>query len=325
MNLEEIHIADIRTLMTSVQEPNKSYPAGFETNIDKFRRRHERGDDLSELYHENTKLNSRIQRENRRTVAALKQPGMLYVQSKIEPDRRGQELIDLPDTGELTESVTDVVFGRRSIREFGDEPLSLTQLSTILGHSSGVSAKRQSFIPETELSEPELERRAEDPDPDQVIEQTMRTYPSPGGLYPTELYLCVIDVENIKPGVYYYSPENHALRVVNRDFESFDDAVDDCFFTREFEPSDAAVAFALTGSFWRAKAKYGARGYRYILQESGHLVQNLLLAATAAGEGAVPLAAFHDRSINDLIGADGLHEAVTYTMLLGTPDSEDHQ
>lgn len=323
VDLKETHITDIKSLMTSTPDPNKSYPAGFGTNIEKFQRRQWTGDDLSELYHENTKLNRRIQQESKATVSHLDQPGMLYVQSKIEPDRRGRERIELPDPEQLTDSITDVMFGRRSTREFGDKPLDLARLSTILGHASGVSARNHSFIPETSLSEEEMAQHAKNAAVNQVVEQTMRTYPSPGGLYPTELYLCVTNVDGIEPGVYYYSPEKHVLRVIDREFDSFNDAIDDCFFTRGLRASDGAVAFALTASFWRAKAKYGARGYRYILQESGHLVQNLLLAATAVETGGVPLAAFKDNALNDLIGVDGINEAITYTMILGThvPDT----
>jgi SagB-type dehydrogenase family enzyme len=69
--------------------------------------------------------------------------------------------------------------------------------------------------------------------------------------------------------------------------------------------------------FWRSRFKYGLRGYRFALLEAGHVVQNLVLAATALGLPALPLGGWYDRRVDELVGADGLDEATVYVVLLG--------
>jgi nitroreductase len=59
------------------------------------------------------------------------------------------------------------------------------------------------------------------------------------------------------------------------------------------------------------------RGYRFALLEAGHVVQNLVLAATALGLPALPLGGWYDRRVDALVGADGLDEATVYVVLLG--------
>ena len=66
------------------------------------------------------------------------------------------------------------------------------------------------------------------------------------------------------------------------------------------------------------KVKYGERGYRFALLECGHIAQNLLLAAEAEGLAAVPIGGFVDDMINDLMGLDGVSEAVVYVVLAGS-------
>ncbi|HUK45875.1 MAG TPA: nitroreductase family protein, partial [Gaiellaceae bacterium] len=86
------------------------------------------------------------------------------------------------------------------------------------------------------------------------------------------------------------------------------------------EPRLAEVTAALmvvTGVFWRSRFKYGQRGYRFALLEAGHLVQNAVLAAADLDLAALPVGGFHDRRLDDLVGADSLGEAALYALVLG--------
>ena len=69
--------------------------------------------------------------------------------------------------------------------------------------------------------------------------------------------------------------------------------------------------------FWRTRFKYGQRGYRFALLEAGHLVQNVLLAATALDIAAVPVGGFYDRRLADVLMVDGINEAPLYVVPLG--------
>jgi SagB-type dehydrogenase family enzyme len=79
----------------------------------------------------------------------------------------------------------------------------------------------------------------------------------------------------------------------------------------------ASALVVVTGCFWRSRFKYGLRGYRFVLLEAGHVVQNACLMAAALRLSALPLGGFYDRSFDELVGADGLDEASVYALMLG--------
>jgi SagB-type dehydrogenase family enzyme len=72
--------------------------------------------------------------------------------------------------------------------------------------------------------------------------------------------------------------------------------------------------FFVTAMFWRARFKYGLRGYRFALLEAGHVGQNFLLAATARDLAAVPVGGFFDRRVDELLGVDGVDESAVYAI-----------
>jgi nitroreductase len=53
------------------------------------------------------------------------------------------------------------------------------------------------------------------------------------------------------------------------------------------------------------------------LLEAGHVVQNVLLAATALELAAVPLGGFYDRRLDELIGVNGVDESSLYLVCIG--------
>jgi SagB-type dehydrogenase family enzyme len=79
------------------------------------------------------------------------------------------------------------------------------------------------------------------------------------------------------------------------------------------------VIGTLRGSLCRSSipSKYGLRGYRFALLEAGHVGQNLVLAATGLGLGAVPLGGYYDRPTDELLGLDGVNESTLYLVAVG--------
>lgn len=68
----------------------------------------------------------------------------------------------------------------------------------------------------------------------------------------------------------------------------------------------------------RTTAEYGPRGQRYVHLEAGHAAQNLLLEATAMGFGAVPIGAFDDARIREVLDLPADREVV-YLIPIGEP------
>jgi SagB-type dehydrogenase family enzyme len=140
-----------------------------------------------------------------------------------------------------------------------------------------------------------------------------RPVPSGGALYPLEIYILALDVRGLEPSVAHYNPFRHRLELLaplnagRASAALVDPALVD----------GAAALVVITAMFWRARFKYGVRGYRFALLEAGHVVQNAVLAAAALGMPALPVGGFYDRRLDALVGADGLDEASVYALLVG--------
>ena len=74
----------------------------------------------------------------------------------------------------------------------------------------------------------------------------------------------------------------------------------------------------ITTKFWRARAKYGPRGYRYCLQEAGAASQNLSLTAVALGLAHIVLGGFYDDEVHAVLEIDGVDHAVVTAVAVGT-------
>lgn len=140
-----------------------------------------------------------------------------------------------------------------------------------------------------------------------------RPSPSGGALYPLELYVAATNVDDVASAVYHYHPFRHRLeRIAPLRREQVAASLVD----PELADRTAAL-LVVTAMFWRSRFKYGARGYRFALLEAGHVVQNVLLAATATRITALPLGGFFDCRVDELVGADGLEESSVHAVLLG--------
>ena len=177
-------------------------------------------------------------------------------------------------------TLADVLADRRSVRAFADEPLTRAQIATVLWAAQG-----------------------------QTSDVGQRTAPSAGGLYPLEVYLAT-DVE-----VWHYLSDGHRAEVST-------DAGAKSAVAAAVGQSAAATAPALVviaGVEGRLAGKYGDRAERYTLLEAGHATQNLLLAATALGLGAVPIGAFDADAVRAALGLPDEQQPI-YVVPVGVPD-----
>ena len=271
--------------------------ASTTSHVAAFRERAFRDGSVAALFHENTKFDRRHLARSAMTSSDL--PDGF---GAIEQDYPARERVSLPAPDALDCGLGAALARRQSVREFADRGVSLGTLSTLLGHAVAPTRERDTG----------------------VVTETSRSYPSAGGLYPIEAYVVVSDGVDLEPGTYYYAPREHALRVLERGGTG--DRFTDCFMDEPFAAgvvADAPVTVVLTGCLSRIAAKYGPVGYRFTLQEAGHLAQTLLLAATALDLGGVPLGSFLDDDLDRFLGVDGTDEAALYPIALGHPASTD--
>jgi SagB-type dehydrogenase family enzyme len=142
----------------------------------------------------------------------------------------------------------------------------------------------------------------------------LRAAPSAGALYAGEVYLVAERVRGLAEGVYYYAVEEHELVALRSGswLREVAGAV-----TEPGAIEGAAAAILLTNVFERYSWRYANRGYRYALIDSGHIGENLRLAARSAGLGWTQAWRFEDDALNALLQVDGREEAVCAVHAIG--------
>jgi SagB-type dehydrogenase family enzyme len=99
-------------------------------------------------------------------------------------------------------------------------------------------------------------------------------------------------------GVYKYIHKDHSLTKVLEDDlrKQLSDAS-----LGQTAVSDAHAVFVFTMIEERTAQRYGERAFRYICMEAGHVAQNIHLQAVALGLGSVPVGAFDDNQVSEIL------------------------
>lgn len=181
---------------------------------------------------------------------------------------------------------------RSSKRDMSGTTIDQNELSLLLKYSCGIT------------------RRAEDG-------TSRRPQPSGGARFPIEAYCLIIKPgQGLEPGLFHYNVKEHCLEALFK--KEFTKKDLDQIATYEFV-QDASLIIFLTAVFWRNQNKYGERGYRFILQESGHIGQNMYLICEALDLKCCALGGFRvsDEQIENIIEIDGVAESLIYTLVIG--------
>ncbi len=224
---------------------------------------------------------------DRKTIRGMPRPAI----AETEPFKRypDAEKIPLPTNWTLKEArITPLLQKRRSLRKYDKEPVSMEELAFMLWASQGITAKSGNY--------------------------SFRTTPSAGALYPIETYFSANSVEDLDPGLYHFDVEKFSIDrlTTTNTAESMAAACLNQTFMAQ-----AAVGFIWTAVIRRCMCKYGNRGMRYLFLDSGHICQNLVIAAEATGNGACPVAAFYDDEMNELLDINPEDETVLYAAAVG--------
>jgi len=145
----------------------------------------------------------------------------------------------------------------------------------------------------------------------------LRAAPSAGGLYPAELYVVSAGCDHLPAGLYGYDPRFHHLVPLWAGDDIPAALTAACY-------GNAAVAAAplslvITGVFRRSSWRYGERGYRRVLLDTGHLLGNAALAATALNLRSHLTTAFCDDQLNRLLRVDSAEESALAVLAVNLP------
>lgn len=241
---------------------------------------------LWELFHENSKVG--------RHTEALPNEVVLNRMNELHDSLiyRGFRSIRLPDAlNPLRPSLGKVIATRSSIRNMTTSVMSMTQLSTLLHYSYGITQWKHQESP-----------------------RPSRAVPSGGALYPLEVFFYTAHVKGLCPGLYYFNPSHRNLRLLRRGEDSA--RIAECLLQPDIGLRASMVIF-ITALFERSVFKYGDRGYRYAMLEAGHVAQNIALVCNGLGLASVPLGGFYDREIDAYLEVDGILHSTIYIAAVG--------
>jgi SagB-type dehydrogenase family enzyme len=164
--------------------------------------------------------------------------------------------------------VEQAMVQKKSVREFGNKPLSLAEVSQLLWSANGNLAL------------------------DAVSSATTKVIPSAGGLYPLEVFLvCGKDmVAGLPEGVYHYNATANTLISLSTG-DSRMNVASACLGQMWMARAPAMIVIGAV--FARTTAKYGATGTQYVWMEAGNSNQNVYLQAESLGLKVATVGAFH--------------------------------
>lgn len=252
------------------------------------------------LYHENSKFTTHSIRLQGEIMMGFNNPFVVEKSSQPYKHYPGCEQFDLSIYEQIKPQVNlfDALHQRRSTREYNsDYQLSLNELAILLYHSYGVTQRVQieSFDLEGSIG--------------------LRNVPSGGALYPLELYVVIFNA-HIPSGLYHYRPDINCLEQIKTG-----EFAEDLLKIVQAEPyvdmASASAVIISTGMIERSFIKYGDRGYRFLLQESGFVGQTITLLAESANLGTCMLGGYIDDKVNEFLGIDGVFETINNLIVVG--------
>lgn len=189
---------------------------------------------------------------------------------------------------------------RRSVREYGDPPISLAQLGAFLYR---VARVRELF--------PRYSR------PGRFYEASSRPYPGGGAGYELELYLTVNTCDGLESGLYHYDPLHHRLERLSGRTPHVERLLDDASITaaRICVPQ---VLITYASRFQRLGWKYDGLAYAATLKNVGALYQTMYLVATAMNLAPCALGSGNSDLLALAAGLDYLKESSVGEFMLGS-------
>ncbi len=134
----------------------------------------------------------------------------------------------------------------------------------------------------------------------------LRSAPSAGGLYPTEVYVLSRGTLELPAGIYNYQARSHGLVRCDEEpgfgADGWTQLREACFWHPALDETQLAIA--TTAIFFRSVWRYEDRGYRRICLDTGHVLGNLELAAALTDFRPHCLGTFDDEAVDHLLGLD---------------------
>lgn len=212
-------------------------------------------------------------------------------QPSVFKEYSGVELIPLRKAEEFTQvSLAGLCLGKKP--EEAGSSLDFTTLSSVLNLAHAITAKAKyggSYF-------------------------YYRSVASAGALYPFETYVCAIDVNGLEPGLYHHNIARDGLERIHQGAVA-SKPLDVPYVDH---PKTSHAVFFITSIFFRSSWKYRDRAYRYHLLDSGHLLENLVLALKYYNLDYRILMDFDDTGMNAFLKVDDRREVCLASIVVGS-------
>ncbi|MFI5381304.1 MAG: SagB/ThcOx family dehydrogenase [Tepidisphaerales bacterium] len=248
------------------------------------------------MYHEATSLVPQRMKAFVETIVTYGNDclaGKVPAAEKVYPGRPQVKLPPSPSGRGL--SLQDALRSRRTRRQFSGEPATLADIAGLLRGACGITGEITGSLPAGASAK-------------------LRAWPSAGGLYPVELYLLPLKCKELNASVFHHSVMNDSL--VELGAMPAQAELEEMVFAEGLW-KDASLLIVLTGVFERSAAKYADRGYRFVQQEAGHIMQNMLLMSEELQLNAVALGGFYEDELGEALGLESKRESPVYAVILG--------
>ena len=224
---------------------------------------------------------------------------------KLEPlpvvkPKMSNDIIELykPDIEKLKNldvSFTKVLEERKSIRSYGETPITERQLGEFLYR---VARVRKIF-------------------PKDYREYSNRPYSNGGASYELELYIVVNSCTDIPSGLYYYCPQEHQLCKIS-DKNSQVEALLKYAEQATGQVSNPPLLIIIAARFARVSWAYESIAYALILKHVGVLYQTMYLVATAMGLAPCAVGSGNSDLFAAAVGCDYYAESSVGEFILGS-------
>lgn len=287
---DEAKALDIRVVVGAATT-NAMRPLRSALRATGLRRHAERHDALPDLHDprpaEEFLVSSRLRRGDAvmgASIMGYSDPSAAWLLERLDRESpQGTPGVPLAPSSRLDLSVGAAIQRRRSTREWSGEAIAFDQLAAIVR----AAASRGSV-------------------------------PSGGALYPVGLYVAAERVNELPRGLYRFDPLREVLRQTHAEEHATALLGALAFPGLTIDASTAAAAILLVAQPWRSMRKYGDRGMRYVFLEAGAAAEHVNLAAVAVGLSSVDCGSFYDDEVHEILGIDGVNEALVHSVLIGS-------
>ncbi len=176
-------------------------------------------------------------------------------------------------------SLEECIYERESIRHFENKAIDIEKISQIMWATQGKKGEK-------------------------------RTVPSAGATYPLEIYVILQD-----KGFFNYNFKKHMLELISE--EDLSKKLAKASWDQNFI-AEAYMNVIICAEFSRTTIRYGQRGVRYVFIEVGHCAQNVHLETVALGLASVPIGAFEDDNVSEVLNLPKKIEPL-YIIPIGYP------